>query len=260
MWSPEQYARYSDERSRPFFDLLAQVRAEAPRHIADLGCGSGALTATLLQRWPGARVTGVDSSPEMLAQATPLAQPGRLAFVQADLQSWTAPRPLDLLVSNAALQWVPDHERLLPRLAALIAPGGWLAVQLPGNFDQPSHTILNDLRRDPRWADRLAAGRGAAEQAALLRQTPAWYLERLCGLGFRVNAWETTYLHVLVGPDPVLEWVRGTALRPVLAALPEADRAKFEAEYGARLRVAYPAGPAGTLFPFRRVFFAAQRL
>ena len=259
MWDPDQYRRYAAERDRPFHDLLAQVPSEAPRTVADLGCGPGNLTATLAQRWPGARVTGVDSSAEMLAQAAALARPRRLDFVQADLREWRPEAPLDLLVSNAALQWVPDHESLLPHLAALVAPGGWLAFQMPRNFDSPSHTLLAEMRSGARWAARLQDLRGEPETTALLRQDSAWYAGRLSALGFAVNAWETEYLHLLPGEDAVLEWVKGTALRPVLAALDETERPAFLAEYGARLRATYPAQPFGTPFPFRRLFVVARR-
>jgi trans-aconitate 2-methyltransferase len=156
MWNPDQYQRYAGERSRPFFDLMGRVRTTNPRVIADLGCGPGNLTASLLERWPDARVWGVDSSAQMLQAARMLEKPGRLEFLQADLREWHTPESLDVLVSNAALQWVPDHQSLIPHLAGLIAPNGWLAVQMPGNFDAPSHTILHEVCSSPRWAARLS--------------------------------------------------------------------------------------------------------
>jgi trans-aconitate 2-methyltransferase len=162
---------------------------------------------------------------------------------------------VDVLVSNAALQWVPGHAELLAGFVAALTPGGELAFQVPGNLGAPSHTLLARLRDEPRWRDRL--GPGADRSPVVLR--PADYLDRLARLGCVVDAWETTYLHVLTGTDPVLEWVRGTALRPVLTALPPAEAAEFEAEYGALLRDAYPPGPAGTVLPFRRIFVVAQR-
>ncbi len=256
MWNPDQYQRYADERSRPFFDLMGRVRATNPRAIADLGCGPGNLTVSLLERWPDARVWGVDSSREMLESARTLERPGRLEFVQADLREWVAAEPLDVLVSNAALQWVPDHRRLIPHLAGLIAPGGWLAVQMPGNFDAPSHTILRDVCSSPRWAGQLAH----LNNTPRTWETLSWYAETLIELGFRVDTWETTYLHVLHGQNPVLEWVKGTALRPILAALEPKDQAAFLTDYGSRLLEAYPVTPHGTILPFRRVFFVAERL
>ena len=254
MWDPEVYGRYADQRSRPFHELVDRVAAVEPASVVDLGCGDGSLTATLAQRWPTASVVGVDSSAEMLAGAP--AGPG-LAFRQGLIEDWEPAAPVDVLVSNAALQWVPDHPALLPRLVGALAPGGWLALQVPGNWDAPSHALLAELRDSPRWRSRLAdAGRGPGQAPP----GPAGYVRLLAGLGCAVDAWETTYAQVLSGPDPVLEWVRGTALRPVLARLSAAEAAEFEAEYGALLREAYPAEPWGTLLPFRRVFAVARVL
>ncbi len=250
-WDPVQYGRYRDERSRPFFDLLARVPDRPYRRIADLGCGDAELTRALAERWPGARVTGVDRSAEMLAAARPLH--GRLELVQGDLASWRPPEPLDLLVSNAALQWVPDHAAVLPRLAGLVAPGGAIAVQVPGNHDSPSHVELLRLAGEEPWRSRLE-GRWRPHAVEPL----AWYAETLRGLGWDVDAWETTYLHFLAGPDPVLEWMKGTALRPVLSLLGP-DGPRFLEALAPRFRAAYPAGSGGTYFPFRRLFFVATR-
>jgi trans-aconitate 2-methyltransferase len=257
MWDPVQYGAFAGERRRPFVELLARVGAERPAHVVDLGCGDGALTATLLERWPGASVAGVDSSPDMLAQASARAVPGRLAFQRGTIEEWRPERPVDVLVSNAALQWVPGHPPLLRRLLAAVAPAGWLAVQMPANHDAPTHTELAALCRSPRWSDRLG-DYGRRDWPVL---DPAAYLELLAGASQVVDVWETTYLHVLTGSDPVLEWVRGTALRPVLAALAgdQAAEADFLAEYGERIRAAYPASAHGTVLPFRRIFVVAQR-
>jgi trans-aconitate 2-methyltransferase len=251
IWDPSTYLQFSDERSRPFFDLIARVRAETPGYVVDLGCGPGQLTATLAQRWPAATVTGLDSSPDMIERAAEHTRPG-LNFSLADARWWHPPTPVDVLVSNAALQWVPDHRQLLPRLVASLAAGGWLAVQVPGNFDEPSHRLLHELAADPRFA---AVTTGVQRPAAY---DAATYLADLSGLGCRVEAWETTYLHVLTGPDPVFRWISGTGARPVLQALPEPQRAQFAAEYRALLRSAYPAHPYGTVLPYRRVFVVAQ--
>ncbi|MBA3524170.1 MAG: methyltransferase domain-containing protein [Geodermatophilaceae bacterium] len=243
MWDPGQYARFSDERSRPFHDLLGRVFAPAPRYVVDVGCGSGELTALLARRWPEADVDGVDSSAEMLARA-PTDVP-RLSFIEADATDWRPERAPDLVVSNAALQWVPGHEQVVRDLAAALAPGGWLALQVPGNFDAPSHVLLRETAS--RWLPGLDLRRAPVLD-------PAGYATLLGGCGLTVDAWETTYLQLLHGQDPVLEWMRGTALRPVLAELPAAEQPGFLAEYGAALRTAYPAGPHGTALPFRRVF------
>jgi trans-aconitate 2-methyltransferase len=217
----------------------------------DLGSGTGELTRSLLDRWPESRIWGVDLSPEMLSEARSRAIPGRLEFVQGDLATWKPETPPDLVVSNAALQWVPDHSRLLPGLLGSLAPGGVLAVQVPANQASPSHTLILELAQERPWRARLE-GRWRPHGVEPL----GWYVETLLGLGARVEAWETTYVHVLGGPDPVLEWLKGTALRPILAVLGEEGRGFLEA-LGPRLAAAYPAGPRGTLFPFRRLFFVA---
>jgi trans-aconitate 2-methyltransferase len=255
MWDPGQYLRYAGERARPFFDLLSRVRAADPRYVADLGCGPGNLTVAMAERWPGAVVLGVDNSPEMIgaAQAENSGHPG-LSFALGDVRDWRPERPVDVLVSNAVLQWVPGHFDVVRRWPGMLAPGGWLAFQLPGNFDQPTHAILTDLVRSARWAPLL----GGVE---LNRQAgdPVQYLDLLAGAGLEVDAWETTYLHVLQGPDPVVEWYRGTGLRPVLTALEPGLAEEFTAEYRKRVSEAYPAASYGTVLPFRRVFVVAQQ-
>jgi trans-aconitate 2-methyltransferase len=255
MWDAAQYRRFGDQRSRPFFDLLAQVGAERPGYVADLGCGPGNLTARLAERWPDAEVVGVDSSPQMIEAALSTPSPAGVSFELGDVREWQPGRAPDVLISNAVLQWVPGHRDLLVRWAGQLAPGGWLAFQVPGNFDQPSHAILRDMAGAPRWRPLL-------RDAELNRQAadPADYAERLTGPGYEVDAWETTYVHVLHGDDPVLEWYKGTGLRPVLAVLDQEQAAAFLAEYGERVRAAYPPRPFGTFFPFRRVFTIVHRI
>jgi trans-aconitate 2-methyltransferase len=255
-WDPVRYLRFAGERARPFAELVARIGAESPSTVVDLGCGEGSLTASLGRRWPHAQVTGIDSSPEMLAAAAAVAAPGRVEFALGDVREWSPPGPLDVVVSNAVLHWVPGHDRLLTRWAGWLRPGGWLAVQVPGNFRAPTHALLADLCRSPRWADRLG---GAAPPADAVLE-PAGYLDVLTAAGLTTDAWETTYLHVLTGEDPVLAWVRSTVLRPVLALLPEDDASRFSAEYAAALRLAYPARSDGsTVLPFRRVFAVGTR-
>lgn len=254
MWNPNEYLKFSNHRDRPFFDLMTQVLTDSPRVVADLGCGTGHLTATLAQRFTSARVWGVDSSAEMLSAAQKHAQPGRLEFIRADLSSWTPPEQVELIVSNAALQWVPDHAALIPRLSGLLTDGGWLAIQMPANFDAPSHTLLRELTSSSRWWGLLE---GADEPRH--SRPIAWYIATLERLGFRVNAWETIYQQILHGENPVLEWVKGTALRPVLARLKGQDENEFLLEYGSRLLEAYPPRDFGTLLPFKRQFIVAQK-
>jgi trans-aconitate 2-methyltransferase len=257
IWDAGQYLRFGGERSRPFFDLIARVGAADPGYVADLGCGPGNLTAVLAQRWPNATVVGVDNSSEMIATATRDVPPdlANLAFQIGDVRDWRPARPVDVLVCNAVLQWVPDHQQLLLNWADLLAPGGWLAFQLPGNFDQPSHAIVRELAQSPRW-------RGLLADAQLNRQAedPADYLELLARPGFEVDAWETSYLHVLPGRDPVLEWTKGTTLRPVLAVLDPEQAAAFVGEYAERLGQVYKPHSFGTIFPFRRVFTVVHSL
>ncbi|MFJ6771155.1 methyltransferase domain-containing protein [Kitasatospora sp. NPDC091257] len=253
VWDPAQYLRFADERTRPLRDLLARVPAlphPGAEVILDIGCGPGNSTAVLRERWPRARLTGVDNSAPMLATARSEGEPDA-EYLLADARDYDpAPAGPDLIVSNATLQWVDGHLALLPRWADALEPGGVLAFQVPGNFDAPSHTLLADLRRSARWRDALGE---EAVRAGV--HPPERYLDALAAAGCLPDVWETTYLTLLPGPDPVLEWVKGTALRPVLTRLADpADRAAFLAEYGRLLREAYPAGPHGTVFPFRRIF------
>ena len=251
-WDPDRYLTYADERGRPFVDLLARVAAESPGEVVDLGCGAGNLTGLLAERWPDAHVVGLDSSPEMIQKARALDQ--RVDYEVADLRDWRADRPVDVLVSNATLQWVPGHLELLPSLVEAVAPGGWLAFQVPGNFDEPSHTIRRDLAAE---APYVMFTEGVAVPDS---HDPAVYYDGLASSGCTVDAWETTYLHVLSGPDPVFTWVSGTGARPTLQALPDDLRASFETEYKSRLAAAYPVRSDGTvLLPFRRVFAVAQK-
>jgi trans-aconitate 2-methyltransferase len=250
-WDPDRYLTYADERGRPFLDLVGRVAAHRPDLVVDLGCGPGNLTALLARRWPQAEVLGVDASPEMVAAAQGVTGP---RFEVGDLRTWAPPRPVDVLVSNATLQWVPGHLELLPALVGHLAPGGWFALQVPGNVAEPSHAIRHELARDPRFASHLE---GVASPDAF---GPEVYLEALTGLGCQVDAWETTYLHVLTGDDPVFAWATGTGARPTLQALPDGLREEFSEEFRRRLREAYPARPDGTVvLPFRRVFAVAHR-
>lgn len=249
-WSPEQYLQFEDERARPFVELLARVGATSPQRVVDLGAGPGTLAALLRERWPDAEVTAVDSSPEMIARAQDV--PG-IRAVLADARTWEPPAPVDVLITNAALQWVPGHLELLPRLAGMLAPGGWLALQVPGNFEEPSHTLRRDLAAQEPYASHLD---GVAVPSSHDAEV---YLRALQDLGLVADAWETTYLHVLHGPDPVFEWVSGTGARPTLQALPAELRGSFEQEYRAALRVAYPDQGHGVVLPFRRVFAVGRR-
>ena len=260
-WDPDLYLSYAAQRARPFADLVDRIAVPAPASVVDLGCGPGNATVTLLDRWPRARVHGVDSSPDMIANATGLARPG-LDFSLGEIEQWRPAAPVDVIVSNAALQWVPSHLKLLPGWIDALAPGGALAFQVPANADGGGAAqVFRAVATDPRFADRLrtvSRSEGPSAAGGVVRP-PGQYLDILAGLGCRVDAWETTYQHVLAGEDPVLDWYSGTGLRPYLQALDEDRRAEFRAEVADRLRAAFPRQPYGTVLPFRRVFVIAYR-
>jgi trans-aconitate 2-methyltransferase len=250
MWDPTTYLSYADERGRPFHDLVARIGAEQPRAVTDLGCGPGNLTVTLAARWPDAAITGIDSSPEMIAQAK--AAPGPVAFQVGDVRDWHPAPDTDVVLSNATLQWVPGHDALLINWASELSPGAWLAVQVPGNFDAPSHQALRALAAS---SDAQLAGVLRHDQPVL---DPAGYANILSAC--TVDAWETTYLHILpAGTEhPVLSWMEGTALRPIRAALDGEAWQEFRAALGKRLADEYPVRNGRVLFPFRRVFVVAR--
>lgn len=252
-WDPKHYRRFADERSRPYGELVARIHARDPRRVVDLGCGSGELTASLRELWPGAEILGVDSSTAMVAEAQSIIGDDQLRFLERDLRTWRPDHGTDVMISNAALQWLPEHRRLLPDLVERLSPDGWLAFQVPGNFTWPTHVLLRELAATERYASYTA---GLPQPASA---EPADYLADLTALGCRVDAWETTYLHVLSGPDPVFTWISATGARPILQALPDDLRQSFETEYKRLLRETYPEQPYGTVLPFRRIFVVAQK-
>lgn len=259
-WDPERYLRFAGERARPFQDLLARVGAVAPRRVVDLGCGPGNVTALLTERWPEASVLGVDSSAQMIDAAAANAIPGRLGFERANLREWRAQQPVDVLITNATLQWVPGHIELLPTLLGQLAPGGWFAMGVPGNFGAPSHTLLTDLQQQSRWSDRITGA-----QFRPFSHEPAEYLRALTAAGAEAEVWETTYYYVLPGVTGVLDFVSSTALRPVLTELggvgTDAAR-EFVDAYASALRAAYPpellGGRTVQVLPYRRLFAIAR--
>ena len=258
-WDPTQYLRFAGYRERPYDELVARIPLVSPRRVVDLGCGPGTVTAGLADRWPSADIVGVDSSPAMIDRAAAMVVAGRVRFELGDVRTWSSPQPVDVIVSNAVLHWVPGHADLLAGLLDALTPGGALAFQVPANFEAPIHTALRSLVRSGDWGVAWDAVSGAVLGADAVL-TPAGYLERLLALGADADVWETTYSQVLTGPDPVLEWARGTALRPVLDMLAPPGRASFEAAYAAALRTAYPADARGrTVLPFRRIFAVARR-
>ncbi|CAM3664274.1 methyltransferase domain-containing protein [Tsukamurella ocularis] len=246
-WDPSQYLRYGDERTRPFLDLLARVPGDA-RTVVDLGCGPGNDVGPLRARWPEAAIHGVDSSAEMIERARADVADPRATFAVGDAVAWRpdGERP-DVIVSNAMYQWVDRHIDLLPATADGAARA--FAFQVPGNQDAPSHALLWDL----------AAEYGITDFRRIDVRDPAEYLAALQRPGWEIDAWETTYLHVLQGPDAVFEWISGTGARPVLARLDGAERDDFVARYKTELNIAYPPQDFGTVLPFRRIFVVAGR-
>ncbi|MBY0442985.1 MAG: trans-aconitate 2-methyltransferase [Mycobacteriaceae bacterium] len=251
-WDPAQYGRFADERNRAFLDLVARIGATAPHHVVDIGCGSGYLTGLLAQRWPAAKVHGIDSSPEMIAETTSVRG---VSFSVADAADWRPTPSVDVIVSNAALQWVPGHQQLMIQWASGLPRGGWLAVQVPGNFHAPAHSLMRALAESPRWRPQL----GRLVDHRDWSGTPESYTNALLGAGLVADVWETTYQHVLSGQNPVLEWLRGTALRPLLAELSPADATEFLDELATQLRQTYPVSEQGTLFAFRRIFAVGHK-
>jgi trans-aconitate 2-methyltransferase len=257
-WDPQQYNRFAGERARPFQELVARIPTGQAVAVVDLGCGPGTMTAALAERWPDAAVLGIDSSPDMIAAASALQTP-QLRFQLGDAGAWRPQRDsVDVIVANASLQWVTDHLALLPVWAAALDLGGTLAFQVPLPIDLP----FAEIAAAPRWAPRMGyALGGTGPRSASPVQAPEVYVGTLAAAGLSVDAWQTTYYHLLPGDDPVLEWFSGTGLRPYLDALAGSppDLADFRAEVGARLRDQYPRRPFGTILPFPRLFVVAQR-
>ena len=298
-WDPDTYLAFADARARPFHDLVNRVAVAAPRRVVDLGCGPGNVTATLLDRWPTARIHGVDSSPAMIkaaqaeatridparigtarigtaridaasvaaagaageaAGAQAVAAGGRLSFELGRIETWRPAQPVDVLVSNAALQWVPEHLELLGGWLAALRPGGALAFQVPQMSGSPAGEVFTEVAQRPEFASWLGDARAPTVGNAGSGTVPplSTYVTALGDLGARVDAWQTTYHHVLPGVDPVLHWFTGTGLRPFLDALPDDDtRTAFSAAVALRLRTAYPRQSFGTVLPFRRLFVIA---
>lgn len=256
-WSPKQYLKFADHRSRPALDLIHQIPVDHPGRVYDLGCGPGNITNLLAERWPGASVTGVDSSAEMLARAK--ADFPEIEWREGDISAWSVDDPVDVIFSNAALQWLDDHQSLFPELLSMLAPGGVLAVQMPKNFTSPSHALRDEVASSGPWADLLAP---LHRKAPVL--PPDFFYDLLAPGAASIDIWETEYSHILDGDDPVLEWISGTALKPYLDAFDRADEAGWKEEfldrYKKRLNEAYPKrNDDRTLFPFRRLFIVAVK-
>jgi trans-aconitate 2-methyltransferase len=253
-WDAELYLKFASERTQPAIDLLRRIELSEPRRILDAGCGPGNSTAELRRRWPSSNILGLDSSAEMIANAKQNYPDGN--WIVADVRSWSTEEPFDLVFSNAMFQWLPDHAGACRHLLELVTPGGALAVQLPAHYDSPVHREMIDVSTDPAWTGRMEAAR-----TALTKEHPEFYFDICQPVSSRVDLWETTYYHVLDGPEAILEWFRGTGLRPFLDALPaEDERVRFERMLLDRYKTSYPRRGGGqVLFPFKRLFFVAYR-
>jgi trans-aconitate 2-methyltransferase len=252
-WDAELYMQFSSERTRPSVDLTARIEISDPERIIDLGCGPGNSTAVLRQRWPKARITGLDSSPEMIAAAS--GSYPHQKWIIGDIATWKARIPFNVVFSNAALQWVPRHAALFPHLFSQVASGGALAVQMPANFNSPLYLEIVETARDPSWRHLM----GPALKA-ITKETPPFYYELLRPLAVRLDIWQTEYFHVVESHRAIVEWFRGTGLRPYLSALDEAESKRFEELLMERYRQVYrPQTDGRVLFPFRRLFIVAYR-
>lgn len=254
-WSAKQYSKFEDERNRPIRDLLAQVPNTRVATAADIGCGPGNSTELLQQQYPQAQIVGMDSSSDMIDAARKRLP--QVTFEVDDIAAWRSGGGYDVILANAALQWVPDHAALLPMLLGKLAPGGSLAVQTPDNLDEPAHRLMRDVASDSAWAHKLTN----ASQSRESRRSAAWYYQLLTDRGADVNVWRTVYYHPLKGgAAAVVEWFKGSALRPFLAPLNDAERAAFLKRYEALIADAYPALADGTvILPFPRLFYVATR-
>ena len=253
-WDAGIYLKFANERTQPSIDLIQRIKLPAPRRIIDLGCGPGNSTEALRRRWPESAIVGLDNSVPMIEAARRDYPHG--VWNLGEAASWRASEPFDLVFSNALLQWLPDHANLFRRLMDQVAPGGALAVQMPAHYDSPLHREILEVSRDPAWNNRMHGAR-----AALTREPPSLYYDALQPWASHLDLWETTYYHILAGPEAVLEWYRGTGLRPYLEVLEsDEDRRRFEEMLLARYTASYPRRASGRiLFPFRRLFFVAYR-
>lgn len=253
-WNPEHYLKFGDERTRPAQELAARIAIDDPLRVIDLGCGPGNSTRALKQRWPDAQVAGLDNSEEMIAAARKAFPNGD--WVVEDIGIWWAEEPFEVVFSNAALQWLPDHEKLFPRVFDQVARGGALAVQMPAHYASPLHENCIAVSMDVRWSDRLAGARDA-----LMENEPAFYYDLLSPRAAHVDIWETEYQHIMANTAAIMEWFCATGLRPFLGDLDnDQERKRFKSMLSERYEAAYPQRSDGrVLMPFRRLFVIAYR-
>lgn len=260
-WDPTKYTEFANYRGRPYQDLLGQLGEINPTHVIDLGCGPGNMTKLLAEKWPEAQIHGLDSSPEMISRAQQTVNLPNLSFAQVDAREWHPDAQTDLLFSNAMLQWIPEHRELLKVWLDELRPGASVALQMPGNFGSPSHTVMRQVADSDKWSGRLA---GVLRHDDAVGE-PEDYQRLLIDAGFQANVWESTYHQVMAGEQPILDWVRGTALLPIKAVLSAEDYLEFETDYSVAVSTHYPSlqtpdGGKLTNFPFRRIFITGRKL
>jgi len=253
-WSAAQYVKFEDERNRPVLDLLGPIRTADVTSVADIGSGPGNSTALLRKHYPQASITGIDNSADMVEAAR--RRLPEVTFHIDDIATWRDPGPFDIILANAALQWIPDHASLFPRLIDKLAMGGTLAVQMPDNLGEPAHQLMREIAADGPWADKLSGAAGSRAP----RHDPSWYFRLLHGTVGVVDIWRTTYYHPLAGSEAIVEWFKGSGLRPYLDPLNPSERDAFLGRYQTAIDQAYPSLSDGTvLLPFPRLFILAQR-
>ncbi|MCZ4281002.1 trans-aconitate 2-methyltransferase [Kiloniella laminariae] len=253
-WDAELYLNFETMRTRPAQELLARVKLKQPERIVDLGCGPGNSTELLVERFPLAGITGLDSSPAMLKQARE--RLSGVSFVRGDITDWVPDLPVDLIFANASLQWCPDHADLFPRLIDHLRPGGMLAVQMPDNLSEPSHQLMNEIAKRPRWQELLS---GAASQRSKIGTFESYYSSLVANC-VDVDIWNCCYGHVLPGADSIVQWLKSSGLRPYLDPLSPAEQKLFLEAYSRAISNAYPPLADGrVLLRFPRLFIVATK-
>jgi len=253
IWKPVQYLKFENERLRPALDLLAQINMAKPKIIKDLGCGTGNITKIMKDRWPDAQITGIDSSEAMLTQAKKVSRD--ITWEIADLNTWEAAETTDIIFSNATYHWLDNHDILFPKLMKSLNPDGILAIQMPNNFQAATHLCIAQVIRKGDWKLKLE---GFLREQPVL--TPDEYFGILANFSGSINMWETSYQHLLFGDNPVVEWTKGSALRPFLEKLDAANQDKFLDKYTELINHAYPQNNKGvTIMPFKRLFILATK-
>ena len=254
VWSPTQYLKFEDERTRPARDLLAQVPLADAKRFVDIGCGPGNSTEIIAERFPAAEAIGLDASPEMLIAARKRLP--KASFIEADVATWSPPAGTDLLYGNAIFQWVKGHLDVIARLLAGLSSGGVVALQVPDNFEEPSHSMMKVTAKAGSWATKVAAAEGVRD----VIPSPDDYYNRLKPMAARVDIWRTVYHHPLAGTGAIVEMLRSTGLRPYLERLDESEKPRFVEEYEKRIAEAYPPLVDGkVLLRFPRLFVVAVK-